>query len=48
MKRCPIHGKPGIMIYPCCGGAKGGGQSSAKKAASSRANRENASGEGGE
>jgi hypothetical protein len=48
MKRCPIHGKPGIMIYPCGVGAEGGGQSSAKKAVSSRANRERASGEGGD
>jgi hypothetical protein len=35
---CPIHGKPGVLIYPCCVGAKGGAQKSKRKAEASRRN----------
>jgi len=40
--RCPVHGKPGVMIYPCCVGAKGGAVSTAKKRAAAVANLEKA------
>jgi hypothetical protein len=39
---CPIHGKPGLVIYPCCVGAKGGQATSPAKGAASRVNAEKA------
>lgn len=39
---CPIHGKPGVIRYLCCVGAKGGKAAGAWKAQNARANLEKA------
>ena len=31
MKKCPIHGKPGLLVFMCCRGAAGGQSVSRKK-----------------
>lgn len=28
---CATHGKPAVLIFPCCGGAKGGQSTSRRK-----------------
>lgn len=35
---CPIHGKPGAVIFRCCLGALGGASRSAKKVRASKRN----------
>jgi hypothetical protein len=42
VKPCPIHGKPGLVIYPCCVGAQGGRAATPAKQAASRQNAEKA------
>lgn len=35
---CPTHGKPPVIMYPCCGGAKGGKASTRIKRKRAREN----------
>lgn len=35
---CPIHGKPGAVVFRCCLGARGGRSRSAKKVEASKRN----------